>query len=117
MTEMPMHVVLGVGQVGRAIAVRLAESGVAVRAVSLHRPTDLSEAVDWRQADLTDGAAAIDAVKGAAVVYQCLNVPYTKWPELFPPLQRTVLAAAEPPRPCWSLWRISTATARSVGGR
>jgi nucleoside-diphosphate-sugar epimerase len=90
-----MHVVLGVGQVGRAVADRLAKSGVAVRAISLHQPTNLSEGVDWRQADLTDGEAAIGAVKGAAVVYQCLNVPYTRWPELFPPLQRTVLAAAE----------------------
>ncbi len=32
--------------------------------------------------------------KGASVVYQCLNAPYTRWPELFPALQRGVLAAA-----------------------
>ncbi|MDT5047698.1 MAG: hypothetical protein QOG75_3572 [Mycobacterium sp.] len=95
MNDTPLHVVLGVGQVGRAVADRLADSGVAVRAVSLHQPATLSEGVDWRHADLTDGEAAIDAVKGATVVYQCLNVPYTRWPELFPPLQRTVLAAAE----------------------
>jgi hypothetical protein len=29
------------------------------------------------------------------VIYQCLNAPYTQWPERFPPLQRSVLAAAE----------------------
>jgi thioredoxin reductase len=29
------------------------------------------------------------------VVYQCLNAPYIAWPELFPPLQRGVPAAAE----------------------
>ena len=29
------------------------------------------------------------------MVYQCLNAPYTQWPELFPPLQRGVLTAAE----------------------
>jgi nucleoside-diphosphate-sugar epimerase len=51
--------------------------------------------VDWRSADLTDAAVATDAAKGAAVVYQCLNAPYTQWPQLFPPLQRNVLAAAE----------------------
>jgi len=28
-------------------------------------------------------------------VCQCLNAPYNQWPELFPPLQRGVLAAAE----------------------
>jgi len=31
----------------------------------------------------------------ASVIYQCLNAPYTKWAEHFPPLQRGVLAAAE----------------------
>ena len=50
---------------------------------------------DWRAADATDPAAAADAAEGASVVYQCLNAPYTKWPELFPPLQRGVLTAAE----------------------
>ncbi len=29
------------------------------------------------------------------MVYQCLNAPYTQWPELFPPLQRGVVTAAE----------------------
>ncbi len=28
-------------------------------------------------------------------MYQCLNAPYPKWPEMFPPLQRGVLSAAE----------------------
>jgi len=27
-------------------------------------------------------------------VYQCVNAPYTQWPECFPPLQWGVLAAA-----------------------
>ena len=39
--------------------------------------------------------AATEAAKGATVIYQCLNAPYTKWAERFPPLQRGVLAAAE----------------------
>jgi nucleoside-diphosphate-sugar epimerase len=94
-SDTPLHVVLGVGQVGRAVTRRLAESGAAVRAVSRRQPTGLPEGVDWWHADLTDDESAIDATKGAAVVYQCLNVPYTRWPELFPPLQTTVLAAAE----------------------
>ncbi len=95
MNDSPLHVVLGVGQVGRAVAERLADSGLAVRSISLRQPANLSEGVDWRHADLTDGETAIDAVKGATVIYQCLNVPYTRWPELFPPLQRTVVVAAE----------------------
>ncbi len=55
----------------------------------------MAEGTDWRAADATDLDAASDAAKGAAVIYQCLNAPYARWPELFPPLQRGVLAAAE----------------------
>jgi nucleoside-diphosphate-sugar epimerase len=94
-SQNPLHVVFGTGQVGRAVVGRLAEAGIAARAVSRRQPAGLPADVDWRSADLTDAEAAIDAAKGATVVYQCLNAPYTQWPQLFPPLQRSVLAAAE----------------------
>jgi nucleoside-diphosphate-sugar epimerase len=90
-----LHVVFGTGQVGSALAARLAGLGLAVRAVSRHRPPALAGGIDWRAADVTDPEAAADAAKGASVVYQCVNAPYTQWPELLPPLQRGVLAAAE----------------------
>ena len=63
--------------------------------MSRHRPAALAGAADWRAADASDPEAAADAAKGASVIYQCLNAPYTQWPERFPPLQRGVLAAAE----------------------
>jgi nucleoside-diphosphate-sugar epimerase len=90
-----LHVVFGAGQVGCALYKHLSGLGVAVRAVSTRRPTVLGDDIDWRSADVTDQEAATDAAKGAAVVYQCLNAPYTQWPQQFPPLQRGVLAAAE----------------------
>jgi nucleoside-diphosphate-sugar epimerase len=95
MGEDRLHVVFGTGQVGSALAAHLAGLGIAVRAVSRHRPATLAGGIDWRAADVTDPEAAADAAKGASVVYQCVNAPYTQWPELFPPLQRGVLAAAE----------------------
>jgi nucleoside-diphosphate-sugar epimerase len=95
MGEDQLHVVFGTGQVGHALAAVLAGRGLTVRVVSRHRPPELAEGIDWRAADATDPDAASDAAKGAAVVYQCLNAPYTQWPERFPPLQRGVLAAAE----------------------
>jgi nucleoside-diphosphate-sugar epimerase len=91
---MSTHVVFGTGQVGRGLAAHLAGQGLTVRMVSRHQPRTLPGA-DWRAADVTDPEAAADAAKGAAVIYQCLNAPYTQWPERFPPLQRNVLAAAE----------------------
>ena len=55
----------------------------------------MGDGVEWRAADAADPVAAADAAEGASVVYQCLNAPYTDWPERFPPLQRGVLSAAE----------------------
>jgi nucleoside-diphosphate-sugar epimerase len=95
MGEDRLHVVFGTGQVGSALAAHLAGLGVSVRAVSRNRPATLAGGVDWRAVDASDPEAAADAAKGASVIYQCLNAPYTQWPELFPPLQRGVLAAAE----------------------
>jgi nucleoside-diphosphate-sugar epimerase len=87
--------VFGTGQVGHAVVDRLVALGLTVRAVSQRHPGTLAPGVEWRAADLTDTDAAIEAAEDAAVIYQCLNAPYTKWPEAFPPLQRGVLAAAE----------------------
>jgi nucleoside-diphosphate-sugar epimerase len=90
-----LHVVFGAGQIGCALADHLAGMGVSVRVVSMHRPSVLTDGIDWRAADVNDPEAAIDAAKGASVLYQCLNAPYTQWPQRFPPLQRGVLTAAE----------------------
>jgi nucleoside-diphosphate-sugar epimerase len=90
-----LHVVFGTGQVGHALAACLAGQGLPVRAVSRRRPPWLADGIDWRAADVADPDAAADAAKGAAVVYQCLNASYSQWPELFPPLQRGALTAAE----------------------
>jgi nucleoside-diphosphate-sugar epimerase len=95
MSEDRLHVVFGAGQVGRALTARLAGLDLAVRVVSRHRPPALADEVDWRAADATDPEAAADAANGASVIYQCLNAPYTDWPQRFPPLQRGVLSAAE----------------------
>ncbi len=95
MSEDHLHVVFGTGQVGKALAAHLFRLGLPVRAVSRNRPASLMDGVDWRAADATDSEAAIDAAKGAAVIYQCLNAPYAEWPKRFPPLQHGVLDAAE----------------------
>jgi uncharacterized protein YbjT (DUF2867 family) len=78
MSEDGLHVVFGAGQVGLSLAARLAGLGAEVRAVSRHRPPALPGSVDWRGADATQLDAAADAAKGASMVYQCLNTPYTR---------------------------------------
>jgi nucleoside-diphosphate-sugar epimerase len=95
MADGPFHVVFGAGNVGRALAADLSGLGLPVRLVSRSQPSELPGAVEWRGADASDAAAATEAASGATVIYQCLNAPYPKWTELFPPLQRGVLTAAE----------------------
>jgi nucleoside-diphosphate-sugar epimerase len=46
-------------------------------------------------ADAADAAEAAAAARGAGVVYHCVNPGYTQWPELFPPVSRSILGAAE----------------------
>ncbi|HYN32995.1 MAG TPA: NAD-dependent epimerase/dehydratase family protein [Ilumatobacteraceae bacterium] len=94
MSSDELHVVFGAGQVGHALIEQLAASGRSVRVVSRHRPLEVIDGVDWRVGDAADPLASIAAAVGASVVYQCLGAPYTTWPEQFPPMQRSVLAAA-----------------------
>ncbi len=44
--------------------------------------------------DAANPAFTVEVSEGAKAVYQCLNPPYTKWPELFPPMQAAVLEGA-----------------------
>jgi nucleoside-diphosphate-sugar epimerase len=44
--------------------------------------------------DVSNPEFAIKAAAGAAVVYQCMNPPYHRWADLFPPLQDAVIQAA-----------------------
>jgi len=90
-----LHVVFGAGQIGRGLVNHLARLGLAARAVSRRRPIGLDSVVQWRAAEATDPDAATEASAGATVIYQCLNAPYTRWPQVFPPMQRGVLSAAE----------------------
>ena len=63
MSGSDLQVVFGTGQVGLALASRLAGSGSPVRSVSRRRPASLAEGVDWRGADAGDPEAATDAAK------------------------------------------------------
>jgi len=92
----PLHVILGTGPVGIWTARALREMGYQVRAVnrSGKRPGLMPAEVEIVAADVSNLQPAIDAARGADVVYQALNPPYDKWAELFPPLQRAALEAA-----------------------
>ena len=92
-----LHVIFGTGPAGCWTARALCSQGRAARAVNRSgvRPGLMPADVEMVEADATDPAQAARAAEGASVVYQALNPPYHRWPELFPALQAAVLAAAK----------------------
>lgn len=88
-----LHVVLGAGPAGTAIAAELARQGLAVRHVSRGEIPRADERIETVQADLSTPAAAIPATEGAAVVYHAVNVPYHLQVEVLPGIAEAVLAA------------------------
>lgn len=89
-----LHVVFGTGPVGRAVVEALLRRGLRVRAINRSGRADLSAEAEVVAGDASDATATARLAAGASVVYNCTNPPYTKWPELFPALNRGVLAGA-----------------------
>lgn len=89
-----LHVVLGAGPLGLAVARHLAARGERVRVVSRSGRADLPEDVEVLAADVAEVVDVKRACQGAAVVYHCANPPYAKWPELHPPLMESIIEGA-----------------------
>lgn len=88
-----LHVVLGSGPVGRAVAAELLRhDGTRVRIVSRSgRSVEGAEAV---AADLSNFKATTDACKDAATVTFAAAPAYTRWTKDFPALQDAAIHAA-----------------------
>lgn len=92
--EPKLHVVLGAGPLGLAVARHLVSRGNRVRSAVRSERAELPEGVEVVSADLAVAADAKRACEGAAVVYHCVNPPYAKWPELHPPLMDAAIEGA-----------------------
>lgn len=92
--ENGLHVVFGAGPVGLAVADELVKKGRRVRLVNRSGKARAPGAVELVRGDATDPAFTREVSVGASVVYNALNPPYHKWPELFPPLQAGVIEGA-----------------------
>lgn len=92
-----LHVLFGTGPVGCWTARALREMDIPVRAInrSGRRPALMPGDVEIVSADASDPHQAVEAAKGAAVIYQALNPPYHLWGEFFPGLQAGAMAAAK----------------------
>ncbi|MCL1693259.1 MAG: NAD(P)H-binding protein [Actinomycetia bacterium] len=89
-----LHVVFGTGAIGMALIEELNAGGKRVRAVNRSGAADVPDGVEVVGGDASSEEFATVASADADVVYFSLNPPYTKWPELFPPLQAAVIEGA-----------------------
>lgn len=89
-----LHVVLGSGPLGRAVARALVERGLTVRLVS-RSVAEAPAGVQAVAADLMNPGAIDAATAGAEALYFCAQPPYHLWTRDFIPLQRAAIAAAE----------------------
>jgi nucleoside-diphosphate-sugar epimerase len=89
-----LHVVFGTSPVGMAVMDQLVSRGTRVRMVNRSGRSNAPEGVEVVGGDAADPTFTREVSAGAAVVYNALNPPYDKWPELFPKLQAGVLEGA-----------------------
>jgi nucleoside-diphosphate-sugar epimerase len=107
------NVVLGAaGGTGSAVVRELAARGLPVRTVTRHGASDAPEGVEQLAADVGTADGARRACEGASVVYHCAQPPYTKWPELFPPMTQAVIDGADRRAPSSCSRTTSTCTGR-----
>jgi nucleoside-diphosphate-sugar epimerase len=87
------HLVIGAGVIGGRVAQLLAEQGERVSVVSRSGsgPADVTRVA----ADARDAETMTRLASGVAVVYNCVNPPYHRWPADWPPIAASVLSAAE----------------------
>lgn len=101
---MGLHVVVGAGPVGSAVARELLRRGERVRLVTRSGsgltpgPSDSDSGVD-RVETVAANAADADRLSalatGATAIYNCVNPKYTDWERDWPPVATALLAAAE----------------------
>jgi nucleoside-diphosphate-sugar epimerase len=89
-----LHVVVGKGPVGSAVAVELVRAGHRVRVLSRSGGTSSGD-VEHRAVDAADAQALAAASVGADALYNAVNPPYHRWATDWPPIATALLTAAE----------------------
>ncbi|MBB6350474.1 NAD-dependent epimerase/dehydratase family protein [Nonomuraea muscovyensis] len=91
---MSLHVVVGAGPTGSAVARLLADSGQRVRVVSRRGNGPDHPLVERVAIDAAAGRL-VETLEGATTLFNCAMPPYDRWPAEWPPLAAALLNAAE----------------------
>jgi nucleoside-diphosphate-sugar epimerase len=91
-----MHVIVGSGPVGSAIATLLADRGDRVRVISRSGRGPVHPQIELIAADATDADHLTRLTpEGTAALYNCANPQYHRWLTDWPPLAAALLTTAE----------------------
>jgi nucleoside-diphosphate-sugar epimerase len=90
-----MHLVIGSGPIGSAVANLLAQRGERVRIVTRSGSGPEHPLIERAAADAADARRLTELAQGAEVVYNCANPKYTEWTEKWFPMNNAMIAAAK----------------------
>lgn len=91
---MEKHVIFGTGPLGMSVMKALVKRDKSVRMVNRSGKAEVPAGVEVVASDAYTPSQAIEASRGASVVYQCAQPGYAEWVEKFPPLQASILEGA-----------------------
>ena len=89
------YVVVGTGAIGTLVADQLAAAGHSVTSISRHAAPSKSPMVDHVAGDASDAKFLARQAADAAAIFNCVNPPYHRWPQEWPPIAAALLHAAE----------------------
>jgi nucleoside-diphosphate-sugar epimerase len=95
MARSKRYLVVGTGAIGTIVATRLAADGHSVKTISRRGIGPKNPLVKNVAGDAADPAQLSKHAAGAAAIFNCVNPPYHRWPQEWPPIATALLVAAE----------------------
>ena len=90
-----IHVVVGAGVVGSALAELLASDGQDVLIITRSGSGPTHKNIKRVAADVADFSKLLEIAPTAEAIYNCVNPPYHRWAEEWPPIATSFLNYAE----------------------
>jgi len=89
------HVVVGAGPVGKALAELLANDGQDVIVITRSGSGPTHKNIKRVAADVSDLSKLLEIAPSAVAIYNCVNPPYHRWAQEWPPIATSFLGYAE----------------------
>ena len=90
-----IHVVVGAGPVGKALAELLANDGESVIVITRSGSGPTHKNITRAAADISDLSKLLEIAPKAVAIYNCANPEYSKWAKEWPPMAAAFLGYAE----------------------